>query len=245
MEGMREWEEKQGRGEDEPEHPPRLPAPWEAEDESGQEADGPRHRHDGFTPARRRAFLKALSKSGCILDACREIGISSTTLYRHQREDGEFLRHCTLAIQMARTPVELAAWERGVTGVEEEYVRGGQVYTRIRRSDSILRLLLQGANPKKYGARPGFTRKRLLAHERKQIEEEVRARIAAATPPIERVRESILTKIDNIERHQNQQRLAGGWTLTEDGDWIPPGYGPIPGWSPPDPEPGADVPPAP
>jgi molybdenum-dependent DNA-binding transcriptional regulator ModE len=39
--------------------------------------------------------------------------------------------------------------------------------------------------------------------------------------------ESILTKLEAIDRHESRQRLAQGWTKTEDGHWIPPGYGRI------------------
>lgn len=35
-------------------------------------------RRDGFTPKRRRVFLKTLRKTGCVQDACRRVGISDT-----------------------------------------------------------------------------------------------------------------------------------------------------------------------
>jgi hypothetical protein len=202
-----------------------LPAPWQAEDYGAGEEDEPRQRHDAFTLARRRVFLKALAKTGCMLDACRAVGVSRSTVYNLQDSDEEFCRHCRLALEMANVPVELAAWERGVTGIEEEVIRGGKVVgTRLKRSDSILRLLLQGSDPKKYGPRPGFTRKRLLKWERKQIERELRARMAANAPPIEQVREEILRRLDNMRRHQEPAKLAAGWTKARDGDLIPPGW---------------------
>ena len=77
---------------------------------------------------------------------------------------------------MAGTDIELHAWERGVVGIEEPVIYHGEVVaTRVKRSDAILRLLLQGAKPRKYGPNPGFTRKRLAKAERKRIEAEVRA----------------------------------------------------------------------
>jgi hypothetical protein len=54
-----------------------------------------------------------------------------------------------------------------------------------------------------------------------------RGAAVGAPPPIEEVTESILRKVEAIERHRNRERLAEGWTQTEDGDWIPPGYGRI------------------
>ena len=153
--------------------------------------------------------------------------MSPRTVYYHQGMNAQFLEHCVLAVSMCEVPLEIAAWKRGVTGIEEQVAVGGRMVTRIKRSDSILRLLLQGSNPKKYGPRPGFSRKRLLKHERKEIEREVRAEIKArdAGRPIDEITESILTKVQAITDHRDRGRLAAGWTRTEAGDWIPPGYG--------------------
>ena len=213
--------------------PANLPLPWEGPDPEEQPG-GRRVRHDAFTPRRRNAFLRALQKTGCVLDAAREVGVSPRTVYNHQGEDAGFLEQCTLAISMCEVPLEIAAWKRGVTGIEEQVAVGGRMVTRIKRSDSILRLLLQGSNPKKYGPRPGFSRKRILKHEKKEIERQVRAEIEAKSQarPIEEVRDSILRKVEAITRHRDAQRLADGWTQTESGDWIPPGYGLI---APPEP----------
>lgn len=50
---------------------------------------------------------------------------------------------------------------------------------------------------------------------------------------LDEVRASILRKLDAIARHREPKMLAAGWTKTEGGHWVPPGYGPIPGWRPP------------
>ncbi|MEA3061355.1 MAG: hypothetical protein QOJ94_1136 [Sphingomonadales bacterium] len=216
---------------------PAEPLPWEGEPPPEEEfgPDGRRLRHDAFTARRRHDFLKALAKGGCVEDACRSVGISTTTLYRHQQEDPGFLRLCLTAARMCAVPVELTAWERAVDGVDQQFACGGEVHVRRRYSDSLLRLLLQGSNPKKYGARPGFTRKRLLKFERKRMEKEIRAEIRAAQGDHDRnfdhAVESIMTKIQAIKRHKEPAMLAAGWTKSPEGHWIPPGYAPIEGWS--------------
>jgi hypothetical protein len=196
-----------------------------------------RERHDAFTDAKKSDFLTALVKTGCILDACRALGVSARTIYRHQESDPRFSDNCTAALRMSATPFELTAWQRAVEGVEQEFACGGQVHVRRRYSDSLLRLLLQGSNPKKYGARPGFKRKRLYRHEKKQMEREIRAQIraerAANTPSPEAATELILERIGAIRRHSEEQQLAAGWTRGPEDYLIPPGYGPIPGWQPP------------
>ncbi len=225
MGGYEEWDGEQEGPEPEAEHSANLPAPWETEDEPAEDEAAARQRHDAFTPARKKAFLKVLSRTGCILDGCRAVGVSPRTVYNHQGTDYEFLKHCTLAVKMAGVTIELAAFERGVVGVEEEVFRGSKlVGTRIKHSDSVLRLLLQGANRKKYGPRPGFTRKRLLKHERKEMEREIRARIAAERPPEGELAEILARKLELLEARTLKKKLASGWTRTEEGHMIPPGW---------------------
>ncbi len=227
-----------------------APLPWETEAaDPAADPAAPRQRHDAFTDARKCIFLKALMKTGCLLDACRATGISPKTAYRHQESDPRFAADCRTALAMSATPLELAAWRRAVEGVEREFACGGQVYTRRIYSDSLLRLLLQGSNPKKYGQRPGFTRKRMAKAERKHLRREIKAELRYGTGKgapersFEEVCESILGKIDAIERHEEPQKFAAGWSKTPDGHWLPPGYGwtgagePGPGRWPPEAEP--------
>lgn len=192
-----------------------------------EQADTParKPRHDGFDGTRKRKFLDALGKGGCLRDAARKAGVSHQTVYNHQSRDAAFARQCELALDMASTDIELHAWERGVVGVEEPIVRGGEIVgTRLKRSDAILRLLLQGAKRKKYGPNPGFTRKRLVKLERKKIEQEVRAEQRARQRPLEEVHQSILSKLAMIDEHRAPEKLAEGWTRLDDGGWIPPGW---------------------
>ena len=208
--------------------------PWD-EEPPPPDPDAPRERHDAFNEAKKSVYLRALVKTGCTLDACRLTGVSARTVYRHQENDPAFAEHCRIALRVAGTPAELTAWSRAVEGVEQEFACGGQVHVRRRYSDGLLRLLLQGSNPKKYGPNPGFRRKRILKHVRKQMERELRAELEEKLRPrsLDEMRASILRKLGGIERHREPKRLAAGWTKTGDGHWIPPGYGPIPGWQPP------------
>ena len=80
-----------------PPAPDDRPLPWEM-DAADTPADpsGPRPRHDAFTDARKCVFLRALKKTGCILDACRITGISAKTVYRHQESDRRFAEYCRI-----------------------------------------------------------------------------------------------------------------------------------------------------
>jgi hypothetical protein len=200
------------------------PFPWD--EEVPEDPDAPRERHDAFTEARKSVYLRALVKTGGIQDACRLTGISPRTVYRHQEGDPGFFENCRIALRISGTPVEITAWQRAVEGVEQEYAVGGEVRVRRRYADGLLRLLLQGSNPGKYGPRPGFKRKRLLKHERKQMEREIRAEVAANQKPwsFEEAIEELDRKLRALGLRDDSAKLAAGWTKTADGEWVPPGY---------------------
>jgi hypothetical protein len=221
-----------------PELSPDPAYPWESDPLPAETPSAPRVRHDAFTAPRKREFLAALVAAGCVVDACRRVGVAPATVYRHQEEDPAFAEHCRIAVRMTAAPVEIAAWQRAVEGVEHPFACGGEVHVRRRYSDGLLRLLLQGSNPKKYGPNPGFKRKRLLRHERKQMEREIRAELAASRVATdEQVDAALATRLAAYGARLTaaaDARGAAGWTRTPDGHWIPPGYGPIPGWNAPE-----------
>lgn len=122
-----------------------APFPWDL-DPAPDDPDAPRQRHDAFTDVRKSVLLRALVRTGCILDACRLTGVAPRTVYRHQESDPAFAENCRLAIRMSATPVEITASQRAVEGVEQEFAVGGEVRVRRRYADGLLRLLLQGSN---------------------------------------------------------------------------------------------------
>jgi len=228
---------------DQPDHPELPPEegpdgllPWEDDPPPEEEfgPDGRRIRHDAFTERRKHNFLKALAKTGCLEDACRATGVGRRTVYRHQDDDPQFAEHVRLALRMAATPLELTAWQRAVEGVEQPFACGGEVHVRRRYDSGLLRLLLQGSNPKKYGARPGFSRKRLLKHERDRLEREIRAEIAAKAPTFDESIVMLEKSLMPLVERDDADKLAAGWTRSPQGDMVPPGYAPIPGWTPPE-----------
>jgi hypothetical protein len=139
-------------------------------------------REDLFDNERKRLFLLALRNGATVLSACRMVGISNRTAYNHRQADPEFSNSWQLARQMARMPLELAAFERGVVGIAEPvYVQGQYAYDRRRYSDSLLRTLLQGEQPAKYGRGAGAPA-RLQAQETRiaaLVAEQVVAALAA------------------------------------------------------------------
>jgi hypothetical protein len=135
-------------------------------------------KRDGFTPAKKAIAVEAVGKYGNVTDAARVAGISDTTFYRHLNKDPEFARLCELARTRAAQPLEALAWQRATQGAPETIIRGGEVVQiKVKPSDSVLRLLLQASNPKKYGrlSRGGPSRRQIERKLRKTIEAEARA----------------------------------------------------------------------
>jgi hypothetical protein len=109
---------------------------------------GHRIRHDGWTEARQKTFLRALAETGCVRDACARAAISNVSAYRLRNAQPDFARAWERALAKAAPTVEQAAFERAVQGWDEVVTRDGREVSRRRRySDSLLRLLLQRGDP--------------------------------------------------------------------------------------------------
>lgn len=190
-----------------------------------------RPRHDGFTPAKQRKFFKALKKCGCIRDACRAAGISTTTVDRWRNKDEVFDDKVEAACAIASVELDMIAWKRATEGTEEQVWRDGKlVYTRIRPSDSMLRLLMQGANPKKYGRTgqmPQPKNRHLVKKLKKQAEREVKA--AYHEGNMESLVARATELLGMLKRRREKELLAAGWTPGPDGRLVvPPGWRTVP-----------------
>jgi hypothetical protein len=184
------------------------------------EARGVRERIDGFSPEKEAIFLAELEKSGCMSDACRVADISRTSVQRHRRHRPAFDSACRLARVKSRGPLEAIAWMRAVEGTPTRIIRGGKVVEeRIRPSDAMLKTLMEGADPAKYGRKGGATPAQIEAIRQEmeaEREEESEARKEEAV-------RRILRKLHVLRRRMLRQ----GCGMTVEGDLVPPGYGPV------------------
>ena len=102
-----------------------------------------RQRRDGWNEARRKLFLRALSETGSVADACARARISSTSAYRLRENCARFASDWEAALDTQAVTIEQVAYERAVLGWEEPIVQGGQVIgQRWRYSESLLRTLV-------------------------------------------------------------------------------------------------------
>ena len=162
----------------------------------------------GFTPAKKAACLDALGRGVTVAEACREAAISPTTFYKHEKKDPEFASLCRAARARSAGSVglEIMAWERGVTGVEEDVVQGGKVVgTRRKRSDAVFKMLIEGGTTGRYGPQIRALREQIEKELRPKIEAEIRSEIARKR----RLEEPLM--IERIERKLSEfNRRMGG-----------------------------------
>lgn len=105
---------------------------------------GLRVRSDGWTAARTRVFLATLGRTGCVSDAARVAGVSTTSVNRSRALFPLFDTACGEAIARALRGLEAVAYERAVEGREMIVIRDGrEVERRIMPSDSMLGLLIK------------------------------------------------------------------------------------------------------
>ncbi|WP_375402731.1 hypothetical protein [uncultured Sphingomonas sp.] len=103
-----------------------------------------RGRHDGWTPGRQLRFLTRLSETGCVQDACDEVGMSTTNAYRTYKRLPDFASRWDAALASPRPVLAQAAFDRAVHGVEVAVHRNGKVVATHRRySDGLLRFLIE------------------------------------------------------------------------------------------------------
>ena len=105
---------------------------------------GLRVREDGWTEARTRTFLALLAQTGCVADAARVAGVSTTSVNRSRKLFAPFDRACAEALAKALRGLEAVAYQRAVEGRETVIIRGGkEVERRIVPSDALLAMLIK------------------------------------------------------------------------------------------------------
>ncbi|QNM83901.1 hypothetical protein H8M03_06225 [Sphingomonas sabuli] len=111
-------------------------------------------RRDGWTVDRQRAFIAALAETGCVSEACADVGITPRSAYRlrlHPRA-GAFREAWEQAQTLATARLTALAWDRAVHGTREEYWKDGELAAERRRpNDRLLMWLLTHHHPTSYG----------------------------------------------------------------------------------------------
>jgi len=112
-----------------------------------------RARHDGWTSERQIAFIEALAECGCVLDACRRVGMSAESAYALRRRPGSrgFRAAWENALALAIRRISDGAFSRALHGVAVPHYYKGELVGEHRRYDERLTMfLLRYRDPLRY-----------------------------------------------------------------------------------------------
>ena len=113
-----------------------------------------RYRHDGLTPARQVALVRAMAACGCVREACAKVGVSAEAVYElRRRPDAQSFRLAMdFALDGAADRVEDNLFARAIDGVEvPHYYKGELVGTHRRYDERLAMFILRYRKPHRYG----------------------------------------------------------------------------------------------
>lgn len=113
-----------------------------------------RARHDGWTPIRQVAFVKALAACACIEEACAAVGISPRAYYdlRSRPDAGSFRQAVDAALDFGVGRLADAMLGRALNGEATPiFYKGEQVGERRRFDNRLGMFILRARAPERYG----------------------------------------------------------------------------------------------
>ena len=105
-----------------------------------------RHRHDGWAPARQRAFIAALADTGCVSRAARMVNMAQANCYTLRRAPGAegFRRAWDSALDFGLARLKDIAFERAIEGqLVLVFVAGKLMGFRRKTNDALLMFCLR------------------------------------------------------------------------------------------------------
>ena len=186
-----------------------------------------KHRVDGWTPERQRAFIAALAVTGSVTAAARSINMAKEGAYmlRLHPEGAGFRAAWEAALTAGLDRLQDIALERAIDGVPVPvFYKGEQCGEKRWYNDRLLMFILRHRNPEKYGAPaalpPGTRRPATVAREEAPAPCPVCARrkaeyMALAEPDakmpeeMRKVLDTLFTRYAAKVRSERQLRLEG------------------------------------
>jgi hypothetical protein len=105
-----------------------------------------KHRHDGWTPERQRAFIEALADTGSVSRAARQVNMSPEGAYYLRRQPGAegFRRAWEAALDFGVQRLKDIAFERAIEGqLVPVFVAGKLMGFRRKKNDRLLMFCLR------------------------------------------------------------------------------------------------------
>lgn len=113
-----------------------------------------RPRHDGWTPVRQDAFIRALAETACVEEACAAVGMSPRSAYalRARADAGSFRQAWDAALDYAVIRLADAMLGRALNGVATPiFYQGQQIGERRRFDERLATFILRTRAPERYG----------------------------------------------------------------------------------------------
>lgn len=113
-----------------------------------------RPRHDGWTPVRQNAFIRALAETANVEEACAAVGMSPRSAYtlRARADAGSFRQAWDLALDYAVNRLGDAMMGRALNGVAVPvFYKGEQIGERRRYDERLGMFILRARAPDRYG----------------------------------------------------------------------------------------------
>jgi hypothetical protein len=113
-----------------------------------------RSRHDGWSADKQVDFIQALAECGCVVDACKRVGMSSASAYAlRARVDAQSFRFAwDAALDHAVQRLSDAALSRAINGVTRPvFHQGEQIGERTYYDERLTMFLLRYRDPNRYG----------------------------------------------------------------------------------------------
>ena len=165
----------------------------------------------GWTPERLQRFFNVLTRTGCVLDACRVAGISDTSAYKMKKRFPLFAAAWDDSLERGHRGLIAIAYQRAAEGRETVIIRKGEEFERrITPSDAILGLLLKrddmaGGSLGKAGREGVITLDEWRAHKRFDERGE---KVKIEDPEVSAA--NFVSKIDQVRARLKQHAIAGG-----------------------------------
>ena len=141
----------------------------------------------------------------------RVADVSTNTVRRWRDKDKGFDDRVEAALAIASNGLEAIAFKRATEGGEEKVYRDGKlVMTRVKPSDAMLRLLMQGADAGKYGRTGQLPKKEVMKELRKQAKAEF---LAKQTVSEEELAEVLMKHLDALKRRLQHGMLKQGYSV--------------------------------
>lgn len=164
-----------------------------------------------WSPAAERSFLAVLADTCNVTMAARMTGFSTTAVYNRRLNDESFRARWDAVLEAGCARLELLLVERATRALDPDTLPApGEERVSIADALAILRQARGGT-----GA--GVVGRQRSGRGLGQI-----VRKPAQNP--EEVREAIMAKFERLRARQEREQLAEGWTKSDDGIMIPPGW---------------------